>query len=49
MSSKAIEKISSEVYEQFKINIKQNKIKLSKDQKDSLKKKQIKILQLKKF
>ena len=38
LSSNAIEKISSEVYKQFKIDIKQNKIELSKEQKDSLKK-----------
>ena len=33
LSSNAVEKISSEVYEQFKVDIKQNKIELSKDQK----------------
>jgi primosomal protein N' (replication factor Y) (superfamily II helicase) len=38
LSSNAIEKISSEVYEQFKVNIKQNKIELSKEQKSCLKK-----------
>ena len=38
LSSNAIEKISGEVYEQFKIDIKQNKIELSKDQKSCLKK-----------
>ena len=38
LSSNAIEKISSEPYEQFKINIKQNKIELSKEQKSCLKK-----------
>jgi primosomal protein N' (replication factor Y) (superfamily II helicase) len=38
LSSNAIEKISSEVYDQFKIDIKQNKIELSKDQKNCLKK-----------
>ena len=38
LSSNAIEKISSEVYNQFKIDIKQNKIELSKDQKVVLKK-----------
>ena len=38
LSSNAVEKISSELYEQFKIDIKQNKIELSKDQKDCLKK-----------
>jgi primosomal protein N' (replication factor Y) (superfamily II helicase) len=38
LSSKAIEKISLDVYEQFKINIKKNKIELSKDQKSCLKK-----------
>tara|TARA_B110000003_G_scaffold91382_1_gene93598 strand:- start:268 stop:729 length:462 start_codon:yes stop_codon:yes gene_type:complete len=38
LSGNAIEKISSEVYEQFKINIKQNKIELSKEQKNCLKK-----------
>jgi len=38
LSSKAVEKISGEVYEQFKIDIKQNKIELSKEQKDCLKK-----------
>ena len=37
LSSNAIEKISSEVYEQFKIDIKQNKIELSKEQKSCLK------------
>jgi len=38
LSSKAIEKISSEPYEQFKVNIKKNKIDLSKEQKSCLKK-----------
>ena len=38
LSSNAVEKITSETYEQFKINIKQNKIELSKDQKNCLKK-----------
>jgi primosomal protein N' (replication factor Y) len=38
LSSTAIEKISDEVYEQFKIDIKQNKIELSKEQKSCLKK-----------
>ncbi|MDA9615957.1 primosomal protein N' [Candidatus Pelagibacter sp.] len=38
LSSNAIEKISSEAYDQFKINIKSNKIELSKEQKSSLKK-----------
>jgi primosomal protein N' (replication factor Y) (superfamily II helicase) len=38
LSGNAIEKISCEVYEQFKINIKQNKIELSKEQKNCLKK-----------
>jgi len=38
LSSKAIEKISSEPYEQFKVNIKKNKIVLSKEQKSCLKK-----------
>ena len=38
LSSKAIEKISSETYEQFKVNIKKNKIVLSKEQKSCLKK-----------
>ena len=38
LSSNAIEKISGEVYEQFKIDFKKNKIELSKDQKNSLKK-----------
>jgi primosomal protein N' (replication factor Y) (superfamily II helicase) len=38
LSSNAVEKISSEVYEQFKIDIKKNKIELSKEQKNSLKK-----------
>jgi len=38
LSSNAIEKISSEVYKQFKIDIKQNKIELSKEQKSCLKK-----------
>jgi primosomal protein N' (replication factor Y) (superfamily II helicase) len=38
LSSNAIEKISSEVYEQFKIDIKKNKIELSKEQKNCLKK-----------
>ena len=38
LSSNAIEKISNEVYEQFKIDIKQNKIELSKEQKICLKK-----------
>ena len=38
LSSNAIEKISSETYEKFKIDIKQNKIELSKEQKSCLKK-----------
>ena len=38
LSSNVVEKISSEGYEQFKIDIKQNKIELSKDQKSCLKK-----------
>ena len=38
LSSNAIEEIPSEIYEQFKIDIKQNKIELSKDQKSCLKK-----------
>ena len=38
LSSNAVERISGGVYEQFKIDIKQNKIELSKDQKDCLKK-----------
>ena len=38
LSSNAIEKISSEPYEQFKVNIKKNKIVLSKEQKSCLKK-----------
>jgi len=38
LSSSAIEKISSEAYEQFKIDIKKSKIELSKDQKSCLKK-----------
>ena len=38
LSSNAIEEISGEVYEQFKIDIKQNKIELSKEQKNCLKK-----------
>jgi len=38
LSSTAIEKISDEVYEQFKIDIKKNKIELSKEQKSCLKK-----------
>jgi primosomal protein N' (replication factor Y) (superfamily II helicase) len=38
LSSNAIEKVSSKLYEQFKIDIKQNKIELSKDQKSCLKK-----------
>ncbi len=38
LSGSAIEKISGGSYEQFKINIKQNKIELSKEQKNSLKK-----------
>ena len=38
LSSNAIEKISNEVYEKFEIDIKQNKIELSKDQKSCLKK-----------
>ena len=38
LSSSAIEKISSEAYEKYKIDINQNKIKLSKDQKSCLKK-----------
>jgi len=38
LSSNAVEEISGEVYEQFKIDIKQNKIELSKEQKNCLKK-----------
>jgi primosomal protein N' (replication factor Y) len=38
LSSNAIEEIRGEVYEQFKIDIKQNKIELSKEQKNCLKK-----------
>jgi primosomal protein N' (replication factor Y) len=38
LSSGAVEKISNEVYEQFKNDIKENKIELSKDQKSCLKK-----------
>ena len=38
LSNNAVEKFSTEVYEQFKIDIKQNKIELSKEQKSSLKK-----------
>jgi primosomal protein N' (replication factor Y) (superfamily II helicase) len=38
LSSNVLEKASREVYEKFKIDIKQNKIKLSKDQKNCLKK-----------
>ena len=38
LSSGAIEKLPIEVYEQFKIEIKKKEIKLSKEQKDSLKK-----------
>ncbi|MDA7770047.1 primosomal protein N' [Candidatus Pelagibacter sp.] len=38
LSGNAIEKISVEAYEQFKIEIKKNKIELSKDQKSCLKK-----------
>ena len=38
LSSNVVEKISSEVYEQFKISIKKNKIELSKEQNDCLKK-----------
>ena len=38
LSSGAIEKLPIEVYEPFKIDIKENEIKLSKEQKDSLKK-----------
>ena len=38
LNSNAVEKISSELYEQFKINIKQSKIELSKEQKNCLKK-----------
>jgi len=38
LSSNAIEEISGDVYEQFKIDIKQNKIELSKEQKNCLKK-----------
>jgi primosomal protein N' (replication factor Y) len=34
LSSNAVEKITSEAYEQFKIDIKQNKIILSKEQKN---------------
>ena len=38
LSSNAIEEIPGEVYKQFKIDIKQNKIELSKEQKNCLKK-----------
>ena len=38
LSSNAVEKISSEIYEQFEIDIMQNKIELTKDQKCCLKK-----------
>ena len=38
LSSNAIEEISGEVYEQFKIDIKKNKIELSKEQENCLKK-----------
>ena len=38
LSSSAIEKFPTETYEPFKIDIKENEIKLSKEQKDSLKK-----------
>ena len=38
LSSNAIEEIPGEIYEQFKIDIKQNKIELSKEQKNCLKK-----------
>ena len=38
LSSGAIEKLPIEAYEPFKIDIKENEIKLSKEQKDSLKK-----------
>ena len=38
LSSDAIEKLPIEAYESFKIDIKENEIKLSKEQKDSLKK-----------
>jgi len=38
LSSNVVEEISSEAYEQFKIAIKQNKIELSKEQKNCLKK-----------
>ena len=38
LSGNAVEKISGELYEQFKIDIKQNKIELSRDQKNCLKK-----------
>ena len=38
LSSNAIEEISGEVYQQFKIDNKQNKIKLTKEQKNCLKK-----------
>ena len=38
LSSNAVEKISSDVYKQFKININQNQIKLSEQQKNCLKK-----------
>ena len=38
LNNNAVEKISSELYEQFKINIKQSKIELSKEQKICLKK-----------
>ena len=49
LSSDAIEETIGEVYQQFKIDIKKNKIELSKKQKNCLKKKQVKILQSKKF
>ena len=38
LSSNAIEEISSEIYEQFKTEIKQSKIELTKEQKNCLKK-----------
>ena len=38
LSSNAVEKNSGKVYEQFKIDIKKNKIELSKEQKSCLKK-----------
>jgi len=38
LSNNVVEKISSEIYEQFKITIKKNKIELTKEQNDCLKK-----------